>query len=223
MAKAAGKRFFNKRRAGWALATAMLLVLICTACDFYVGSFSKGRLYASAVDVPHRRAAVLLGCGKYAHGRSNLFYTYRINATVELWQAGKVDAILVSGDNSRKDYDEPGTIKADLVARGIPAEFITLDYAGFSTLDSVFRAKQVFGLDDYIVVSQPFHCQRAVFLAQKSGQSVIGFCADNPSGPHSTKVRLREVLARVKAVMDITLSRGPKYLGPAEKVRFRQT
>jgi len=205
----------------------------CAACllaagsalliDGYVGTFSKGRLYDSASDVPHCRAGLLLGCSKYAHGRTNLFYTHRVNAAVELWQAGRVDAILISGDNSRSDYDEPGTMKADLVARGVPAEFITLDYAGFSTLDSVIRARDIFGLDTYIVISQRFHCQRAIYLASRKGQSVIGFCAANPTGPYSTKVRLREVLARTKAVLDIAFSRRPKFAGPREKLQFRHS
>ncbi len=223
MAKAARKRICTRRMAGWTVGLLAVLAMLCMAADIYVGGFSKGRLYHNAADVPHRRAAVLLGCGKYAHGRNNLFYTHRINAAVEIWQAGKVDAILISGDNSRKDYDEPGTMKADLVARGVPAEFITLDCAGFSTLDSVIRAEEIFELDDYIVISQRFHCQRAIYLAGRKGQSVIGFCAANPSGPYSTKVRLREVAARAKALLDITLARNPKFLGPKEQIHYRQS
>lgn len=217
-------RFKRKPRRVYTVAGLLLLAAaLMLWADVYVASFSRGRLYDSAVDIPHRRAAVLLGCSKYAHGRTNLFYTHRISAAVALWQAGKVDAILISGDNSRKDYDEPATMKADLVARGVPAEFITLDYAGFSTLDSVIRAKEIFGLEDYIVVSQRFHCQRAAYLAEKTGQSVLGFCAANPAGPHSAKVRLREVLARMKAVLDIVVSRRPRFLGPEERVIYRQS
>ena len=163
----------------------------------------------------------MLGCGKYTQGRPNLYYKYRIDAAAQLWKAGKVDAILVSGDNSRKDYDEPSSMKSDLVEKGVPAEYITVDYAGFRTLDSVIRAKEIFGLDNYIVVSQPFHCQRAVYLANAKGQDVIGCCAADVGGGSGFKVRLRETLARAMAVLDIMLSKSPKYLSKQESVNYR--
>lgn len=207
---------------GWFLlvfALGCLVLLIVT--DRHVGSFSKGRIFDDPAEVPHRRAALVLGCGKYVDGRLNLFYQYRIDAAVELWDAGKIDAILVSGDNSRKGYDEPGSMKADLIDRGVPEEYIALDYAGFRTLDSVVRAKKIFGLEDYIVVSQPFHCRRAIYLAHKSGQSVIGYCAPDVAGASGLKIRLRETLARAKAVLDVAASREPKYLGPRETIHYR--
>jgi len=190
--------------------------------DFYVGSFSKGRLFYNVETVPHRPAAVVLGCAKTVWGRPNLYYLRRIDAAVQLWEAGKIDAILVSGDNSRKDYDEPSSMKADLVEKGIPAEYITVDYAGFRTLDSVVRAEQVFGVTEYIIISQPFHCQRAVYLADKQGQSVLGYCAADVGGGSGIKVRLREVLARTKAVMDVMSSKRPKYLGDRELINYRK-
>jgi SanA protein len=212
------------RRIRLFLGLSLLIVLsLLILADVYVGSFSKGRLYQKAEDVPYRRAAVVLGCNKYAYGRLNLYYQHRIQAAVELWEAGKIDAILVSGDNSRKEYDEPGSMKADLVEKGIPAEYIALDYAGFRTLDSMIRAKEVFGLDEYIVVSQPFHCQRAIYLAGRKGQSVIGYAAVNPTGVLTIKVRLREVFARFAAVLDIIISRTTKFLGPRETIRYRNS
>ena len=110
----------------------LFLLSLLIAADLYVGTCSKGRLYCRANEVPQRSAALVLGCGKCTQGRLNLYYQYRIAATVELWEAGKIDAILVSGDNSRKDYDEPSAMKTDLVARGIPAEYITVDLRGVS-------------------------------------------------------------------------------------------
>lgn len=195
--------------------------LVLLGADYYVGSFSKGRIYSDASEIPHRSAAVVLGCGKFTHGRPNLYYKYRINAAIELWNAGKIDAIIVSGDNSRKEYDEPSAMKSDLVANGIPAEYITVDYAGFRTLDSVIRAEKVFGVGAYTVISQPFHCQRAVYLAAKKGQSVIGYCASGVGGSSGKKVRLREAFARVKAIMDVILLKTPKYLGKKERVHYR--
>lgn len=199
----------------------LLGLFFLAAIDLYVGSFSRGRLYRAVGEIPHRRAALVLGCSKYTQGRLNLYYQRRINAAAELWQAGKIDAIVVSGDNSRKDYDEPSTMKADLIEKGVPADYITIDYAGFRTLDSVIRAEQVFGLKDYMVVSQPFHCRRAIYLARQQGQSVIGYCAADVAGSSGMKIRLREVLARAKAVVDILISQPPKYLGKQEPVCYR--
>ncbi len=197
------------------------LMIFIFAVDFYVGSFSDGRLYSDINDVPHCRAALVLGCGRYFEGRINLFYQYRIDAAAELWNSGKIDAILVSGDNSRKDYDEPTSMKADLVAKGVPAEYITIDYAGFRTLDSIVRAGKVFNLEDYIIISQPFHCSRAIYLARQNGQDVIGWCARDVKSAAGLKLRLREVLARNKALFDILIHKNPKYLGKQEKVNYR--
>lgn len=203
------------------IVTVIVLVSLLAA-DIYVGLFSKGRLYDNTADVPHHRVALVLGCSKFVQGgRPNLFYNYRLDAAADLWREGKIDAVLVSGDNSRKEYDEPSAMKADLVERGVPAEYITADYAGFRTLDSVIRAKEVFGLDEYIIVSQPFHCQRAVYLAGQKGQSVIGYCAADVGGSHGLKVRLRETLARAAAVLDVLFSKRPRYLGQPEHIQYR--
>ena len=212
---------FSKRCLKRIIAFLLVSALGLIWADYYVGSFSDGKIFNDPSDVPHRPAAVVLGCGKYTQGRPNLYYNRRIVAAVELWQAGKIDAILVSGDNSRKDYDEPTSMKADLVAKGIPAEYITIDYAGFRTLDSVVRAGQIFGMKEYTVISQPFHCQRAIYLAKKNGQSVVGYCAKDVSGTSGFKVRSREVLARTKAVFDIIIAKKPKYLGQQEQVNYR--
>jgi SanA protein len=212
----------RKRKMGWLCVIFICLFpLLLFAMDYHVGIFSRGKMFDEPATVPHCRAAVVLGCSKYTQGRLNLYYQYRIDAAVELWQAGKIDAILVSGDNSRKDYDEPSSMKADLVERGIPPAYIAIDYAGFRTLDSVVRAQKVFALEDYVVISQPFHCRRAIYLANKTGQSVIGYCARDVAGVSGAKVRLRETLARAKAVLDVAVSRKPKYLGPRETIHYR--
>lgn len=202
----------------------LFFFICCTLlflADFYVGAFSAGRVFGNLSEVPHCWAALVLGCGKYVEGRPNLFYQYRIDAAAALWRAGKIDAVLVSGDNSRKDYDEPSSMKADLVEKGVPAEYIALDYAGFRTLDSVIRAEKIFGLDDYVIVSQPFHCRRAVYLANKNGQSAIGYCANDVTGASGFKVRLRETLARAKAVSDVLTAKQPKFLGQQETLHYR--
>ncbi len=219
------KKPLSSKRRKWLLILLLFIVfglLSLIALDFYVSSCSKGMIYHSIDDLPHKNAALVLGCSRTTNGRINLYYQYRIDAAAELWEKGKIDAIVVSGDNSRKDYDEPTGMKADLVQKGIPAEFITIDYAGFSTLDSVIRAEKIFGLKDYTIVSQPFHCSRAVYLAGQHGQSAIGYSARDISGASGIKIRLREILARTKAVCDILTSRSPEFLGRSEQVNYRE-
>ena len=203
----------------------LVLIIIGICCvmgiDIYVKSFAKGKLYYQAENVPNKKIAVVLGTTKYTHGRKNLFYEYRLNAAVDLWKAGKINAILVSGDNSRIGYDEPSNMKEDLISRGVPAEFITVDFAGFRTLDSVVRAKEIFDLDDYIVVSQEFHCERAIYLAEKKGQKIIGYCAKDVSDPAGIKSILREYLAKPKALLDIIFGKKPKFLGQKENINYR--
>jgi len=191
--------------------------------DKQIEWIGRGKIYNDIEKIPHKKAALVLGTTKYVQGRKNLYYEYRLNAVVQLWKAGKIDAILVSGDNSRKNYDEPSDMKSDLISRGVPAEFIAVDYAGFRTLDSIVRAEKIFGLDDYIVVSQPFHCCRAIYLARKHNQKVIGWCAKNVGGAIGFKQRSRELLARNKAVLDIMIGSRPKYLGKREIVVYRES
>ena len=113
-------------------------------------------------------------------------------------------------------------MSADLVALGVPAEHITADYAGFRTLDSIYRAGDVFGLDSYIVVSQPFHIERALYLADQRGHDAIGYAARGPQGVHFQRNRAREVLARAKAVLDVeVLNLGPRFLGEPVYVNRR--
>lgn len=207
----------RKYRYLWVLMFAVFCVLPLAA-DQYVASVSEAEIYDDLTQVPQRRVALVLGTTKWApSGRINLFYKYRIEAALQLYLAGKVERILVSGDNSRPDYDEPTQMRDDLIELGVPADHVVRDYAGFRTLDSVLRAKKVFGLDSFVVVSQRFHCLRAVYLAQAADIDAVGYCAREVGGATGIKIRLREVLARTQAVVDLNiLDRQPKFLGPEE-------
>ncbi len=180
-------------------------------------------IYADIDSVPSKKGALVLGTSKYLKdGRENLFYTYRIDATVELFNAGKVQAIVVSGDNGREDYDEPTDMCNDLIARGIPAKYITIDYAGFRTLDSIVRAEAIFDLKDYTIVSQKFHLERAIYLAHAKGQKVIGFMAkDFKNRVWEKRMEYRELLARAKAFLDIHLGVEPKFYGDKVEVEYK--
>ena len=176
-------------------------------------------IYSDVSKVPQKDVALVLGTSWSVHGRLNLYYTSRIKAASELYKAGKVKKILVSGDNSTKYYNEPKTMRKDLVKLGVKEEDIHLDYAGFSTLDSVVRAKEVFDLNEFIVISQFFHCQRALFIARSRNISAIAYATPYIEHEGKIKIFMRELLARVKAGIDIwIMNSSPKFLG--EKVKI---
>ena len=208
-------------RLGFAGAGVFALGVLGT--DSLVGLAATKRIYASAEQCPSAPVAVVLGLAKKVKGRLNRFYMPRLEAAAELFLLGKVRGLIVSGDNSRQDYDEPGQMKADLVELGVPARYVTCDYAGFRTLDSVVRAAEVFGQTRFVVVSQRFHCQRAVFLARQKGYDVWGYAATDVSGYSGIKVRARECLARCKAAVDLWILRTkPKFLGEPVSVVLRE-
>jgi SanA protein len=214
-------KFYRRHWRGCALATLLLAIVIPFFCDRHVAAAADGRCHTELEQIQARPVALLLGTSRDFSGYRNRFYTARIEAATALFKAGKVRAILASGDNGRRDYDEPSDMKEDLVAAGVPAEFITLDYAGFRTRDSVIRAKEVFGQADFIIVSQRFHAERALYIAQQEGIEASAFIADDPASRASNaRVRVRELFARTLAVADSLVDRQPKFLGPRESVEL---
>ena len=212
--------WFRRKRLRLAAAAVLVFALFLGFADWFVGLGGGSNVYTSITDVPNRPIALVLGTSRTVEGgRMNLFYVPRIDAAAELYHAGKVRAIVVSGDNGDADYNEPELMKRDLIARGVAAEHITCDYAGFSTLDSISRIEAVFQENAYIVVSQEFHVRRALFLAAKPGHDAVGFAVPGPDGYWGAKVRLREVLARSKAFLDVYVFHSePTFLGPKIQV-----
>ncbi len=189
-------------------------------CNYIIISAADGKTYTDVSKIPKNRVGLVLGTSnRITDGSSNPYYTYRIDATINLFKAGKIDYILVSGDNGSIYYNEPNTIKKDLVDAGIPENLIFLDYAGFRTLDSMVRAKFIFGLDDVTVISQKFHNERAIYIAQKKGLNAIGFNAQDLSTTQGFKVQLREYLARVKVFIDEVLNTQPKFYGATIEIK----
>ncbi|MDO6676090.1 YdcF family protein [Tenacibaculum sp. 1B UA] len=175
---------------------------------------AEGKLFNSTENISKNKVGLLLGTVKYlSDGRVNLYYQFRLNAAVELYKAKKIDFILVSGDNGSEGYDEPTDFKNDLIEVGIPENKIFLDYAGFRTLDSVVRVKEIFGQTSVTIISQKFHNERALYLANHYDIYAIGYNARGISGKYAVKVQLREYLARVKVFVDILFNIKPKFLG----------
>ena len=165
-------------------------------------------------NLPNEKVGLVLGTSKtLKSGKKNPYFFYRIDAAEELYKAGKITYIIVSGDNSTKNYNEPEDMQNELVSRGIPKSKIFLDFAGLRTLDSVVRAKEIFGQQSYIIISQRFHNERAIFLAQKKGITAYGYNAKDVGKNAGLKTNLREYLARVKVFWDLFFGVDPKFGG----------
>jgi SanA protein len=202
------------------LSLVVVFVIVLFFCDYAIDYATKYKTYTSTEKIPKNSVGIILGTAKkLTNGLPNAYYTNRIKATVTLFNAQKIDFILVSGDNGSIYYNEPKTIKKDLVTAGIPEEKIFLDYAGFRTLDSMVRAKHIFGLDSATIISQEFHNDRAIYIAQKKGLNAIGFNAKDVFGANGLKVKVREYFARVKVFLDLLTNKQPKFYG--EKVEIK--
>lgn len=201
-------------------ALGVLVLFVIVICHWLVARSARSRLFDAAASVPDQRVGLVLGCSKKLRdGRDNLFFKTRIRAAVELFEEGKVKRFIVSGDNHREGYDEPTDMKDALIAAGIPDASVYPDYAGFRTLDSIVRAKRVFGQDQLTIISQRFHNERAVYLARANGIDAIAFNAPDVRLESALKTYLREAFARVKAVLDVqVLHTQPKFLGEPVKI-----
>lgn len=182
--------------------------------NFCIHKQTNNLVYKRCENIPINKVGLLLGTGKYLrNGSPNLYFVYRIQAAEYLFKAGKISFIVISGDNGHKTYNEPQTMKDELVSRGIPAEKIYLDYAGFRTFDSVFRLKYIFGQDSFTVISQEFHNRRAIYIAQCLHLKAIGFNAKDVDAYNGFKTNVREKFARSKVFLDMLSHQQPTFLG----------
>jgi SanA protein len=193
----------------------IFLVVFVVYCNWRINSVADPYCYHDLSFNAKYKVGLLLGTSKFnSNGKPNLYFFNRIDAAVRLYNSGKIKFIIVSGDNRSVKYNEPMIMKRELVKRGIPAEVIFVDYAGFRTLDSVIRAKEIFGQNTFIIISQEFHTIRAVFIARRSGIEAFGYNAEDVRMYNGFFTRLREIFARVKVFLDIyVFHTHPKYLG----------
>ncbi|MBT0550995.1 SanA/YdcF family protein [Riemerella anatipestifer] len=190
------------------------VVTVVLWCNHIIKTQSENYIFSNISDVPTKKVGLVLGTSKYLqNGIPNYYFKYRIDAAAELYKNGKVQYFIVSGDNSRKDYNETEDMKLDLMAHGIPENHIYQDFAGFRTLDSVIRAEDIFGQKTFIIISQKFHNERAVYLARKNGLEAYGYNAQDVNAYAGFKTQLRECFARVKVFYDLLLGVEPKYSG----------
>ena len=198
----------------------LLPFLLIIISNYSIEKYSENKTFSDLKIIKKNKVGLVLGTSKVLNnGMINLYFTFRINATVQLYNYGKIDYILISGDNGNKDYDEPTDFKNELIKKGIPEDKIFLDFAGFRTLDSVIRSREIFGQKSITIISQQFHNERAIYLAEKNGINAIGFNARDVSGKYGMKVQIREYLARTKVFIDILFGVKPKFLGDKIEIK----
>jgi len=180
---------------------------------------SRGRLFTDVAALPATKVGLVFGTTDRINGRENLYFRYRIDAAAQVWKSGKLETLIVSGDNRSQYYNEPEKMKQALMERGIPGARIVCDFAGLRTLDSVVRAKEIFGTNSILVISQRFQNERAIYLAQAHGIQAYGFNARDVEAQAGLKTKIREVGARVKMWLDVNfLNTRPTHLG--EKIEL---
>ncbi len=188
---------------------AMACTVITVVCDAIVRLRAGGRCFDDAERVPHNKMGLVLGTSPLApDGGANMYFVYRVEAAARLYKMGKVDWLLLSGDRSGEDYDEPQAMRDALIAHGVPAESIVLDKLGFRTLNSIVHTNKVYGQSSVTIISQRFHNQRAVFLALCNGVDAVSYNAEDVVKWNKyLKIHGREYLARVRMFVDLIMRR----------------
>ncbi len=203
-----------KRLAYGLLIITLLPLCVAILLDRWVSWKTSPYIYENIADLPVRQVGVVLGTAKYVRNKTiNQFYQYRIQGALNAYNSDKVSYLLLSGDNAQMSYNEPVTMRRDLIKNGVSPDDIVLDYAGFRTLDSIVRTRKVFDTNDFTIITQRFHCERALFIAMHMGIQAQCYAVSSPK--HMQMVRIREIVARVGAIVDLyILKRQPRFLGP---------
>ena len=203
----------------WILTVAIIgIAAVVLTANYKIERATDSLVYSNVNDIPYNKVGLLLGSSKYLKsGQPNPYFFNRIEAAVELYNAHKIDFIVVSGDNSTKNYNEPLDMKKELMKRGIPENRIYSDDAGFRTYDSVIRLYKIFGQTDFTVISQEFQNRRAIYIANYTGLHAIGFNAQDVNKYRGFKTKIREKFSRVKVFIDLWTNKNPKFLGDKMK------
>ncbi len=201
------------------LVLSILAVLALTVPTLVTGLASAGKI-KSVQESPSAKVAIVFGAGLQRDGRPTLVLRDRVAAATDLYFAGKVEKILMSGDNRFVEYNEPGAMQEYAVELGVPAEDIILDFAGRRTYDTCYRAKAIFGVQEALLVTQKFHLPRAIFTCNALGLKSTGVIADRRDY-HSYSLMfwsLRELPARLIALIDVWIRHPLPVLGPFEPI-----
>jgi len=209
-----------RRRGWWRRRTVRVSAVVVPVA--VVQGVGQSKVRSTVEDVAPAPVAIVLGAGLRPDGSPSVFLGRRLARAAELYEAGTVEVLLVSGDNSRKDYDEPTAMRDWLVSRGVPDEHIVRDFAGFDTHDTCVRARRVFGVAAAVVVTQDYHLRRAAFSCAAAGIDVqgSGVSSESVEPARALMYRVRELPASWKAALDAVVRRSPVHLGePAPATR----
>lgn len=197
----------------------LLILAFIIWANYRIVKNTDGKTYSDVNLIPENKVGLLLGTSKnLGSGLPNRYFDNRIDAAVQLFEAGKIKFLVISGDNSRVGYNEPLDMKNALMASGVPDSVIYLDYAGFRTYDSMIRMHEIFGQSSFTVISQEFHNRRAIYIGEKFNLNVVGFNARDVDAYNGFKTKVREKLARVKVFIDLLIHKKPRFLG--EKIEI---
>lgn len=192
----------------------ILIVFLLALADSHIEGATEKFVYSNMDDLPYNRVGLLLGTSKSTRrGATNWYFKNRITAAKALLNGNKVKYLIISGDNSRRGYNEPQDMKDALIKEGIDSSRLYLDFAGLRTFDSVIREKEVFGQSKITIVSQLFHNERALYIAQRLGLEAIAFNANDVRSRGGLKTKIREKFARVLAIADFIFGTEAKFLG----------
>lgn len=202
------------------LLVSMLFLALVVASNIWVIKSTENRVFSDYHQLPDNKVALVLGTSqRLVDGSPNPFFENRIKTAVALYHEGRVSRFILSGDNETRYYNEPAAMKKALLSKGVPDSVITLDFAGLRTLDSIVRCKEVFGQNRFTIITQPFHCYRALFISAYYGIDAVALGAKEPAAEAAVKVYLREYFARTKAILDLyVLKTSPRYLGDKEPI-----
>lgn len=204
----------------WGLTIVGAIGVLVLAANAWIIGTTRDRITDSIDRLPIFDVALVLGTSPYTHtGNPNQLFENRIDAAAQLYQQGRVRHLLVSGANPSTAYNEPQKMYQALRAKGVPDSAMTLDFAGFRTLDSIVRAKRVFGLKRAVIVSQRYHEYRALFIARHAGLDAWGYIWPHEDRRQPLRTETREYLARVKALLDLyVFDTAPRFLGPRRPI-----
>lgn len=200
----------------------ILMIVALVGSNIWIVKSTESKVFSDPAKLPDHRVALVLGTShKSIGGGPNPFFEFRIKTAAELYRAGKIDHFIVSGDNRTVYYNEPIEMKKALIKAGVPPTAITLDYAGLRTLDSVVRSKEIFGQNKITIITQSFHSYRALFISQYYNIDAVAMVAEDPELDRTFKVRLREYLARTRAILDLYVFKtAPRHLGEKENINI---
>ncbi|NES78193.1 MULTISPECIES: vancomycin high temperature exclusion protein [Okeania] len=203
----------------------LTILLIPLALNVYVRIATSKYRYKNPEEVPEQPIAIVFGAGVWDDGTPTPMLADRVQGAVNLYKTGSVKKILMTGDNGTPDYNEVKAMQEYAISRGIPVDDITLDYAGFSTYESCYRAKEIFGITQAVLVTQSYHLPRAVYTCRQLGVDATGLGTPDWGKFRNDSMRrysLRELLAVLKALLEVHITRPrPTFLGPFEGISSR--